>query len=151
MNVRNPMAELLQHDPRYPMEAYHFVREGLTYAQDVLRLGSNVAGADAKPESAERPESEEEASESGTENHISGQQLCEAIREYAIDQYGYMAQVVLKKWGITSTSDFGEIVFNLIEAQLMKKSENDQRSDFDDVYSFDEAFNQRFDFRGAEE
>lgn len=138
MNVRNnPIADLVEQDPRYTIEAYQFVREGLTYAQDVLRLGSQ--------------QSADEGADVEVEKHISGQQLCEAIREYAMEQYGYMAPVVLKKWGIKSTSDFGEIVYNLINAQLMKKSKHDQREDFNDVYSFDEAFCQRFEFRDAED
>ena len=137
MNVRNPLKELIDQDPRYGMEAYQFVREGLTYAQEVLQLGSQQAA--------------EEGSGVEVEQHISGQQLCEAIREYAIEQYGFMAPTVLRRWGITTTSDFGEIVYNLINAELMKKSKRDQREDFNDVYSFDEAFRDRFDFRGADE
>lgn len=138
MNVRNPINDLIERDPRYCIEAYQFVREGLTYAQDVLQMGTHQPIDD---------------SEGGVEveQHISGQQLCHAIREYAIDQYGYMAPVVLSKWGITSTSDFGEIVYNLINAELMKKSKRDSRADFDDVYSFAEAFNERFDFRSSED
>lgn len=138
MNVRNnPIVELIAKDPRYCIEAYQFVREGLTYAQDVLQLGSQQPA--------------DETSDVEVEKHISGQQLCEAIRLYAIDQYGYMAPVVLRKWGITSTSDFGEIVYNLINAQLMKKSKRDERTDFNDVYSFEDAFCNRFDFSDAED
>lgn len=137
MNVRNPLKELIDQDPRYGMEAYQFVREGLTYAQEVLQLGS------------QQPADEGAGVE--VEQHISGQQLCEAIREYAIEQYGFMAPTVLRKWGITTTSDFGEIVYNLINAELMKKSKRDQREDFNDVYSFDEAFRERFDFRDADD
>ncbi len=55
-----------------------------------------------------------------------------------------MAQVVLKSWGVTSTSDFGEIVYNLIRIGFMKKSASDRREDFDNVYDFDGAFRQEF-------
>jgi uncharacterized repeat protein (TIGR04138 family) len=78
------------------------------------------------------------------EKHLTGQQLCEAIQQYAVEQYGYMAKVVLNSWGVRSTSDFGDIVYNLIDVGLMKKSESDRREDFNNVYEFDEAFLERF-------
>jgi len=136
----HPMVELLREDPRYTIEAYNFVREALGYAQDVLKLGSDDAASEENedilpidPEKSQTPE-----------RHITGQQLCEAIREYALEQYGYMAKVVLGKWGLKSTSDFGEIVYNLIGIGWMKKSEHDNRKDFDNAYDFDEAFRQEF-------
>ena len=57
-----------------------------------------------------------------------------------------MAKVVLNNWGIRSTSDLGEIVYNLISVDLMRKSDTDRREDFDDVFNFDEAFESAFDF-----
>ena len=56
------------------------------------------------------------------QHHVTGQELCEAIRRYALDQYGYMAKLVLNNWGIRSTGDFGEIVFNLIRIGRMRKT-----------------------------
>ena len=56
-----------------------------------------------------------------------------------------MAKVVLNNWGVLSTSDFGEIVYNMIRIGLMRKSESDQREDFDNVFDFDEAFQQRYE------
>ncbi len=128
---QNPILRLLESDSRYCLEAYQFVREGLTYAQDVLEMGSDQQAVDAQ--------TEEEL-----EKHLSGQQLCKAIRQYAIEQYGYMAQVVLHNWGITTTGDLGNIVYNLIDADLMKRSKHDRREDFDNVYSFDVAFRDEF-------
>ena len=124
--------QLLEEDTRYTLEAYQFVREALAYANDVLQM----SGEETMDETEETAE---------VEHHLSGQQLCEAIRQYAVEQYGYMTQVVLKSWGITCTSDFGEIVYNLINIKMMKKSPHDRREDFDDVYDFDQAF--REDFR----
>ena len=57
------------------------------------------------------------------ERHITGQQLCEAIRKYALEQYGFMAKTVLNSWGVFSTGDFGEIVYNLIRIKHMKRSD----------------------------
>ena len=70
--------------------------------------------------------------------------MCEAIKEYAIEQYGYLAIVVLNKWGITKTRDFGNIVYNLIDGEMMKKSKNDKVEDFDAIYEFSDVFQEGF-------
>lgn len=126
--------ELVEQDPRYPIEAYIFVREALAFASDSLELGScqdELDGADQQHPHRER--------------HLTGQELCEAIRQFSLNQFGYMAQVVLARWGIFDTSCFGDIVYNMIDAGLMKKSKNDCRSHFDDVFDFDEVFNNNFE------
>jgi uncharacterized repeat protein (TIGR04138 family) len=128
----HPIAKLLQEDRRYKLEAYALVFEALNYAHKELGMGG-------PPESGK---SEEEVQ---TERHLTGQQLCEAIRQYALEQYGLMAETVLKNWGVTSTGDFGEIVFNLIRVGQMRKTPQDKREDFDDVYDFEQQF--RHDFR----
>jgi uncharacterized repeat protein (TIGR04138 family) len=132
----HPIFQLLKRDPRYKLEAYQFVRDALSYAHDELGMGQAAPSTDS-----DDPQ---------TEAHLTGQQLCEAIRVYAIEQFGLMSRVVLNNWGITRTGDFGEIVYNLIDIGLMKKSESDRREDFDDVYSFDEAFNRHFKITRAE-
>ena len=68
------------------------------------------------------PADDAEEQEAAAERHLTGQQLCEAIRLYALDQYGYMAKCVLNSWGVHNTGDFGEIVFNLIRVGLMRKN-----------------------------
>ena len=118
--------QLLRDDQRYKAEAYQFVGEALNYAQETRE----EQPSDAEP----------------SESHLTGQQLCEVIRLYALEQYGLLAQSVLNSWGVFETSDFGEIVYNLIRIGRMKKSEEDRREDFDDVYSFDTALNQTFRF-----
>ena len=75
----------------------------------------------------------------GPERHVSGQDLCEAIRRYALSQYGLLAKSVLNHWGVHSTNDFGEIVFNLIDIGQMRKTGADRREDFNNVYDFAEA------------
>jgi uncharacterized repeat protein (TIGR04138 family) len=72
--------------------------------------------------------------------HVTGQELAEGLRMYALDQFGPMAKTVLEHWGITTTLDFGEIVFILIEAGLMRKTENDNLGDFKNVFNFESAF-----------
>jgi uncharacterized repeat protein (TIGR04138 family) len=98
----------------------------LTYAQEVLGLGHS-AGEASDTELA------------GVVRHVTGQQLCLALKRLAHEQYGYMAKLVLATWGIRSTSDFGEIVYNLIKIGEMSKSDDDRREDFDEVFDFDEA------------
>ena len=123
---QHPIFELLQSDPRYKLEAYQFVRDALSFAQEVLGLGKE----DATPTEGEPL----------AEPHLTGQQLCEAVRQYSLEQFGYMSQTVLNSWGIESTGDVGEIVYNLIGIGLMKKSDNDRREDFDNVFDFEQAF-----------
>jgi uncharacterized repeat protein (TIGR04138 family) len=122
--------ELLKEDPRYKLDAYYFVREALSFAQDDLSMGE--------------PGEFNEAI-GAQERHLTGQQLCQAIRQFAVKQYGFMSLTVLGSWGIHATSDFGEIVYNMIRAELMKKSENDRREDFDDVFNFEEVFRDKFE------
>jgi uncharacterized repeat protein (TIGR04138 family) len=126
----HPLVQLLNRDSRYRLEAYQFVREGLDYAQRVLGMGvSRPLRRGEKP---------------SAESHLSGQELSEALRRFAIEQFGFMAKWVLNSWGIHSTSDFGELVYNMIDVNLMRKSDTDRREDFDGVYDFDEAFVRQF-------
>lgn len=74
------------------------------------------------------------------ERHVSGQQLCIGLRDYALHRYGLMSKAVLNKWGIRGTRDFGQIIFAMVEAGLMRKTDEDTLDDFDGVYDFDEAF-----------
>jgi uncharacterized repeat protein (TIGR04138 family) len=133
----HPIVQLAEEDPRYKFDAYLFVFEALSYAQNILGMGSErpsePLGDAGGEEEAETPE-----------RHVTGQELCEAIRRYALEQYGLMAKSVLNSWGLQSTSDFGEIVFNLIRAGQMRKTPADRREDFDDVYDFDTAFREEF-------
>ena len=134
----HPIARLLKQDRRYAFEAYVFVFEALGYAQNVLEMGAESPG-----EAAQRPQQEGEE-EQPAERHVTGQELCEAIRRFALQQYGYMAKTVLNSWGVNKTGDFGEIVFNLIRIGQMRKTPRDRREDFDDAYDFETAFMQEF-------
>lgn len=59
--------------------------------------------------------------------------------------------MVLANWGIHSTSDFGELVYNLIRIEQMRKSDTDRREDFNDVYDFDDAFEPEFQLSTPDE
>jgi uncharacterized repeat protein (TIGR04138 family) len=76
--------------------------------------------------------------------HITGQELLEGIRDYALEQFGRMARTVLNYWGIKKTDDFGKIVFALVEVGILRKQPEDKLEDFSNVYDFKEAFDKGF-------
>lgn len=106
---------------QYHPNAYDFVFEALQQAQELY----------ARPVTNE---SEQE------EAHVSGQELLEGVRILALKQLGLMTTTVFKQWGITTTKDFGKIVFEMIEHGRMRKTENDRLEDFVDLYDFDQVF-----------
>ena len=130
----HPLAELLRRDKRYHLDAYVFVFDALRYAHEQLGLGKSPGSIEDTVVAGETEE----------DRHITGQQLCEAIRQFAFKQYGGLAKSVLNHWGVQSTGDFGEIVFNLISIGQMRKTDSDRREDFDGVFNFDEAFRDAF-------
>ena len=113
--------EIVRRDPRYAYEAYEFVFAALAHTQ---RLLGRVPPPEAAPDQ---------------DYHVSGRQLLEGIRDLALREFGLMARTVFRMWGINRTDDFGEIVFNLVEAGLMSKTAEDDRRDFHDVYDLDQA------------
>jgi len=123
------LLELVEKDPRYGCEAYEFVYAAVSYTAQ--KLGR--AAPDDAPAGASR------ASEPEPDHHISGPELLHGIRELAAREYGLLARTVFKMWGINSTADFGQIVFNLVEAHLMSKTDNDSPEDFRDVFDLDQA------------
>lgn len=106
-------------DP-FPPEAFQFVREGLAHTVDVLHGDTKDLPDD--------------------ERHVSGQQLCLGLRDFAIRRYGMLAITVLSRWGVNRTDDFGKIVFAMIESGQMRKTDEDTLDDFRGVYDFGEAF-----------
>lgn len=105
----------------YTTEAFEFVRAGLAHTVKVVHGAGGGALA-------------------GPERHVTGQQLCNGLRDYAILRYGMLARTVLARWGILRTDDFGRIVYAMIDAGLMRKGDEDTFAHFQGVYDFDEAF-----------
>jgi uncharacterized repeat protein (TIGR04138 family) len=101
----------------HPM-AYKFVFSALRFTQEQL-------GRDRSTEAT---------------GHISGAELLDGIRRLGLQHFGMMSIVVFKTWGIHSTDDFGKIVFQLIEAGEMRKTDDDQLGDFLGVYDFSKVF-----------
>jgi uncharacterized repeat protein (TIGR04138 family) len=130
MSLRNELAGVIARDPRYTFHAYAFVLEALEHSKSLKKR--TLVRTRGRGKSA--PQSQ----------HVSGRELCEGLRRLALDHYGLMTLAVLKMWGIRSTSDVGEIVYNLIAAGDLEKTPSDSRSDFDDVFDFDQAFRRDF-------
>lgn len=104
--------EICANDLRYKPDAYEFLMQALTFTQEKLKR----------------------------KTHVSGKELLEGIRELVIEQYGPMAKTVLRHWGITKTRDFGNIVFNMVNENLLSKTASDSIDDFKDVYDFGSVF-----------
>ncbi len=82
--------------------------------------------------------------EDGEEAHITGPELLDGIREFALDQFGFLARTVLHCWSIHTTDDFGRMVFDLIDRGEMRKTDSDQLSDFSEVFDFEEALETQY-------
>jgi uncharacterized repeat protein (TIGR04138 family) len=130
------MEEVIRSDGRYPLEAFAFLHDALNHAVN------DVYGSDA-PEPHEDPETE-------TARHVSGMQLCYAMRDLAVERWGHLARPVLSKWNIHATIDLGNMVYLLVNNSFMRKTDEDSVEDFRDVYSFDDAFNVTMDLRPDE-
>ncbi|HKQ50121.1 MAG TPA: Minf_1886 family protein [Phycisphaerae bacterium] len=76
--------------------------------------------------------------------HVDGEDLCWGLRDLALDQWGLLAPVVLRHWGIRSTKDFGRMVFALVDHGLLQKQPEDDIRDFDNVFDFETAFVQSY-------
>ncbi len=135
MTMQKPRLEdVVRRHPCYAYEAYEFLFLALAHTQKMLgRVPPEPSAAEAGPE----PKSEEPGSES--RYHVTGRELLDGVRDLALQQFGLMARTVFRMWGINRTDDFGQMVFNLVEAGLMSKTERDDLSDFRDVYDLDEA------------
>jgi uncharacterized repeat protein (TIGR04138 family) len=126
------LAEVVRNDPRYAYEAYEFVFYALHHTQKLLGR-EQPAEADASP--------------GEPQHHVSGPELLDGVRDLALREFGRMARTVFRLWGIERTDDFGEIVFNLIDAGMMSKTPADSRADFQGVYCLDRALVEGFRFQ----
>ena len=114
--------QIAAQDLRYHREAYFFLREALDHTH-------KITGKPPKKNAV---------------RHVSGQELLNGVREYALQQFGPMTLTVLEEWGIKRCEDFGEIVFNMVENKLLAKTEQDSREDFRNGYDFHDAFRKPF-------
>lgn len=110
---RNALNAVLERDQRFAPAAYFFVSGALT--ETAKRLGRSRKTSPQK-------------------RHISGQELSEGAADFAEEQFGVLAYSVLREWGVKTTRDIGDIVFNLIEIGIFSKTEEDSIEDFDNVF-----------------
>lgn len=116
-----PLERIIAKDPRYKPEAYVFVHDALDHTWSRL----------------------------DQRRHVTGRELLDGIKDLALHRYGPMATAVLNSWGIKTTDDFGAIVFNLVEAGILSKTEQDRIEDFHAVYDFDDVFVRSYDLPDA--
>ncbi len=111
------LESILKKDDRYSAHAYVFIRKGLDYT---------VAKYKKKAPRGKQ--------------HVRGEELLKGLRLFSLEQFGPMSKTVLNQWGVYTTRDVGEIVFNLVHEGVLGKTDEDSMADFDESYSFDEAF-----------
>jgi uncharacterized repeat protein (TIGR04138 family) len=113
------LEEVVQKVDRYPIEAFIFVQQGLSYTVEKHH------GPKGDPE---------------TSRHVTGRDLCAGLLDYARQRWGMMARTVLRRWNINGTYDFGRIVFAMVDNGLMQKTDDDTIEDFRNVFDFRTAF-----------
>ena len=117
VNFDEVVAQILAKDALYHRDAYFFLKEALDFTQKLISKENR-----------------------GTTRHVTGQELLDGLRQFALQEYGPMAKTVLEEWGVRECRDFGNIVFNMVEIGLLAKTEKDSRDDFHNVYDFTDAF-----------
>lgn len=114
--MEEKILDICETDTRYAADAYFFMNEALAATVD------DIVRTEGKP------------------RHLSGAELCNGLKKHSLKQFGPFADLVLDTWGIHATSDFGEIVFNLITVGILAKTPSDRKEDFASVYDFRDAF-----------
>jgi uncharacterized repeat protein (TIGR04138 family) len=112
----------------FPHEAFQFIREGLVHTVKAVHGDGKPGGRRVQVNPTDES------------RHVCGQQLCVGLRDLAVERYGMLARTVLKQWGISSTDDFGTLVYALIDRGELRGSSRDSIEDFRAVYEFEGAF-----------
>jgi uncharacterized repeat protein (TIGR04138 family) len=108
---------IIASDPRYQRDAYAFLRDALDFT---TKQQKKIKGVSIR--------------------HVTGPELLDGVRQYALKEFGPMVMTVFDNWGIHSCEDIGNMVFNLIGAGIFGKTEQDSIEDFKNVYDFNAAF-----------
>jgi len=120
IKFREAVSQIVKDDSRYAPEAYEFVSKAVVFT--MLSLSR-----DKSPN-----------------HHVSGQELLDGFRRYAIQEFGPMAGEIMKSWGFSNSTDVGNVVFNLVNSKLLGKTENDSLADFKSGLDFEKAFSEPF-------
>jgi uncharacterized repeat protein (TIGR04138 family) len=142
MSLRDQLPRIIACDPRFSIDAYAFVLEALDHARN-QKLSALRSRQDATGPARAGRAARSRGRLPRAAGHVTGQELCHAVRTLALRQYGLLAAAVLGHWGIRSTSDIGDIVYNMIATGDLEKTPSDSRSDFDNVYDFATALRPR--------
>jgi uncharacterized repeat protein (TIGR04138 family) len=118
LGFQEAVEKIVIHDLRYRADAYLFLRE--------------VMDLTVKRQKKQRKELRP--------MHVSAAELLEAFRLLALKEFGPMALTLLQYWGIKNSADIGQIVFNLIEAGVVGKTEDDTLASFSNGFDFQQAF-----------
>ena len=121
VNFDEALDQILAKDERFHRDAYLFMREALDFTQKIVGRENQ-----------------------GKVRHVTGQELLDGLRQYALQQFGPMTATVFEEWGVRNCQNFGEIVFNMVEIGLLAKTDKDTRDDFQTGYDFTDAFRKPF-------
>ena len=120
--MKKKLEEIAREDGRFNPQAVKFIYEGLGYT--VKKIVSEP-------------------------QHVSGQTLCEGLKQLAVSKWGRLAMLVLNNWDLKTTRDFGEIVYLMIKHKWMSAQPADSIDDFNDVYDFQTVFKDEFTFQAV--
>ena len=120
-NFPEVIKEIHNKADRFGKGAYYFIREALDHTLKTL-----------------------EKEDRKNKGHVSGTELLNGIRDYALDRFGPMTMTLMEHWNISKCRDFGDIVFNLVDHGILGRTENDSLEDFEGGYNFKEAFEYPF-------
>ena len=112
--------KIITRDSRFREEAYEFISDAVLYTTQTIEEGEE------------------------SKRHITGQELLEGIKDFAISQFGPMAKNVLESWGVCDSLSIGHIVFNMVDHQLLGSTKDDSIDDFKNGFDFETAFSAEF-------
>lgn len=118
---RKRRLQVIEKDGRFPIEAYNFLQRGVRHTVELIHGEDALVLAEGEDPSS---------------RHVNGRQLAVGLRDLALGQWGLLAGTVLRRWGVRSTRDFGEMVFVLVDGGVLSRTDSDRVEDFDDVYPF---------------
>lgn len=117
MHFDQALQNILQRDSRFSADAYAFLKQALDFTV-----------------------TEHTKHDPDMSQHVTAKELLLGFRDLALTEYGPMASTLLSEWRVTSCTDIGDMVFNLIQEGMFGKQDSDNQSDFSEAYSFHEAF-----------
>jgi len=116
MQFEQSVVSILKREKRFDPHAYFFLKEALDFT--LKRIAENNGGQ---------------------ARHVSGPELLEGFRDFALEQFGPMASTLTREWGIRKCQDVGDMVFHLIEEQVFGKQDSDNREDFSGVFDLEDS------------